>query len=403
MAGYDNHGQWTGNTSGSIKAEDAVKSGLGGAFSMITNRQPLNYPGYVPTETNKPEQQSYYNYQSNTPLSGVATPNYTLNNSTPSWKNTNVGTSNISAPTANTQGFNWQGYGQAAPQYQGLMGGDYNRLESALAAPGSIAAQNAYNSASQNLNSAMTGRGLYGSSIMSNQANQGLNREYMNAMASNAATAAANRYGLQQEDLANASGQQMQGWQSLLGESNARNQAGLGYAELGTKTNLANAANALSAEQGNQSAQMELNKLLMNQGLAQNQQGLDVYKQQMAQTQQMNQYNLNKAAQDMESAKAVYEANVQDAARKGDYDKARMDYENAYNETLRDWQNNQAFEKYKYDVTSLDYANKMNTQMLNEYLALAGYGAPLQTATAAQNSGNSQGWAALLAALMGGG
>jgi len=73
-----------------------------------------------------------------------------------------------------------------------------------------------------------------------------------------------------------------------------------------------------------------------------------------------------------------------------------MEYENAGDEAYRDWQNEQAYNQYKYDVAAADYANKMNTQKLNAYLALAGYGAPLETATSNANSSN---WSSLLAAL----
>lgn len=85
--------------------------------------------------------------------------------------------------------------------YQGLKGGDYDALQQALTTPGQIAADNAYDRGSRDLGSVMGGRGMYGSSVMGQQANEGLNREYMNAQATNSANAAAQRYGLQQNDL----------------------------------------------------------------------------------------------------------------------------------------------------------------------------------------------------------
>jgi hypothetical protein len=86
-------------------------------------------------------------------------------------------------------------------QYQGLMEGDFNRLEESLRQPGEIAAQNAFQQGGDYLKNVMGGSGLYGSSVMGNQANNGLNQKYMDTMASNAAQAAAQRYGLQQNDL----------------------------------------------------------------------------------------------------------------------------------------------------------------------------------------------------------
>ena len=365
---YNSLGQWTGNTTveNQLSEEDAVTTGLGGALQLIANQSGINYPGYVPTETTGPSQLSYIGYSSNTPLSSVITPSYQLNMSvnTPQWQNTGL---NSSVPTAQTAGYNWSNYGRNAPQYQGLMGGDYNRLEQALNIPGAIAATNAYNTGSQALNSAMSGRGLYGSSIMGNQMNQGLNREYMNAMATNAGNAAAQRYGMQQTDLANASGQALEGWKGLLGESTAANQAGLDYSKLATNTNLANAANQLTSTQN-------LNQLGMQQGLAQNAQNMDIYGKQMAQSEAANQYGLSAAAQQMQQNQALYNSSAADAQRQQAYNLAAMEYENAGTEATRDWQNEQAYNQYKYDVAAGNYANVQNQQLINEYLALAGKG-----------------------------
>ena len=89
----------------------------------------------------------------------------------------------------------------AAPSYKGLMGGDYDKLEAALRQPGQQAATNAYNQGSQGLMNTMGGKGLYGSSIMQQQQNQGLNREYMNALANNASNATGQRYTMEQAGL----------------------------------------------------------------------------------------------------------------------------------------------------------------------------------------------------------
>lgn len=88
-----------------------------------------------------------------------------------------------------------------APTYQGLMGGDYDKLQKALYDPAAIAANTAYQQGTANLNNTMGGRGLYGSSIMQNQANQGLNTVYQNTLATAAANAVKNRYDLQSQNL----------------------------------------------------------------------------------------------------------------------------------------------------------------------------------------------------------
>jgi hypothetical protein len=90
-----------------------------------------------------------------------------------------------------------------APEYKGLMGGDYDKLQQALYDPAAIAAKTAYQQGVNNLNNTMGGRGLYGSSIMQNQANQGINTVYQNTLASAASNAAAKRYELQQSGLNN--------------------------------------------------------------------------------------------------------------------------------------------------------------------------------------------------------
>lgn len=125
----------------------------------------------------------------------------------------------------------------SAPNYKGLMGGDYDKLQQALTQPGQQAAQNGYNSGTQNLNNTMGGRGLYGSSIMQQQQTQGLDREYMNSLASNSSNAAAQRYQMEQaglidlnkynaQETAGLRGQAMNTSQVGATEANSRNQYG---------------------------------------------------------------------------------------------------------------------------------------------------------------------------------
>ena len=137
-------------------------SGLGNAQTQISQNQSqgFQYPSYTPSQQNAPTQQAYYNYTPTAPLAQVQ-----------------------------------------APNYSGLMGGDYNALQSALQQPGQTAATTAYNQGYNNLNNTMGGKGLYGSSIMANQANQGLDTTYQNTLSTNAANAAAQRYQLEQAGL----------------------------------------------------------------------------------------------------------------------------------------------------------------------------------------------------------
>ena len=313
---------------GLLSGENAVGMGLGQAYGLMSNYNPAAYPGFVPSQTNAPSQQSYMNYTPNQPMAQIQTPNYQLNSTTP----------------------NWQGYvpqtAQVSQNYQGLMGGDYEALQKALTTPGEIAAKTAYEQGQTNLTNQMGGQGLYGSSIMSNQARNALETPYMNALSTNAANAAAQRYGMQATDLQN------------------QNQFGM--------------TQALA----NQQATGQTQGLMANQNLAQNAQGLNVYGQQMAQNQAMNAYNQNATQAAMTQAQNTYQAGVTDAARQQDYNLAQQTYANTGTENQRQWQNQQALEQMQYKLASGQYSNEQQTAMINQYLALAGRG----QVTAGQNA-----------------
>lgn len=107
-------------------------------------------------------------------------------------------------PTWQSPNYSW------SPRYQGLEDGDYGRLEQNLRQPGELAANQAYESRSRDFNAAMSGRGMYGSSLMSQAANEGLHREYANALTTNAANAVAKRYAMQAQDRQFAATQDLQ-------------------------------------------------------------------------------------------------------------------------------------------------------------------------------------------------
>lgn len=116
-----------------------------------------------------------------------------------------------------------------SPTYTGLLSGDYNRLEQALRTPGETAAQTAYGEATRDMNAAMTGRGMYGSSLMSQAANAGAGREYMNALSTNAANAVAQRYGMQADDLARQNQFNLSKYGTDVGANTAQLGQWLGY------------------------------------------------------------------------------------------------------------------------------------------------------------------------------
>jgi hypothetical protein len=132
---------------------------LKNAQGLISNTGYNAYPEYVASQQKAPTQTDYVEYNPISPLANVTAPDY---------KN-------------------------------GLFGGDYDALQTALTTPGANAATTAYNQGTNNLQTTMGGRGLYGSSIMQNQQTNALDSTYQRAMADNAANAAAQRYALQQK------------------------------------------------------------------------------------------------------------------------------------------------------------------------------------------------------------
>jgi len=510
---YNQQGQWVGGSGGGLLGpEDAVKQGLGGAAGLIGSPQPINYPAYVPSQGKAPSQQDYTNYTPNQPMAQIQTPNYKLNTSAPAWSNftpaqsptyqtTNTGAQvapwspQTTNPNAQTAGFDWQNtqlgmmgvtnpysaYGGtdpafqklgSNPAYEGLMGGDYDALQKALTTPGEIAAQRGYEQGQNNLATQMGGQGLYGSSIMSNQARNALEQPYMDTLATNAANAASTRYAQQAADLQNKNqfglniyGQQMNEnqaanqqdyntWGTRLGEQQtgqqmglqaqqanqsaytnlqqllgqqglAQNAAGLDMTKMQTSVNQQNVANQLaqtaqanqlglnyaqlqtdvSGENATRALQQataqnalrsgdaqQLQGLMANQNLAQNQFGTDIYGKQLAQEQNMNQFNMTGAQLGMTQNQNVYNAGVSDAARQGDYNTAAMNYANQGTEQQRQWENAQALEQMQYQLAAGSYGNQQNTAAINQYLALAGLGAPLAAANQSNQTASNNAW-----------
>ncbi len=159
------------------------------------------------------------------------------------------------------QTYNFQQYGTAAPTYQtysgenptyqGLSGGDYTKLQASLETPGKIAAKEAYQTGKTNLNAATGAKGTYGSSTYTNQMNNGLTSQLINALASNAANAATQRYGMEQTDLGRKLQADTATFQGRMAENQAANSqaynawnAGLSENNLMNQLNYQQAANA---------------------------------------------------------------------------------------------------------------------------------------------------------------
>lgn len=374
--------------------DDFLKYGLNTAAGLM-GKAPSEYPTYIPSQAQSPAQMDYYNYTPTSPIAQVQAPNYqmTAKEATP-----------YSAinPNASAAGFSWQGFNQAAPTYSGLMSGDYAALQKALATPGELAATNAYNQGSVKLADVMGGKGLYGSSIMQNQQTQGLDKVFQEALAANAANAAASRYGFEQSDLQKAADLRLAGWQGLLGENTARNQANLDYAGMLTNTNIANAQNAIS------------------QNNAMNNYNLTSRGQDLGRESDINKYAAQNYSTGVDQAKNIFASNLASNQDANSYNANRLSWQKTLADQLTDWQNKQGSDLYNYNLAKASYQNAADESLMNRALALAGLGNTANTASsnasnayqtllaqqaAAGQASNASNTAAYLAALgqLGGG
>lgn len=207
------NGLYTGS-GGTYTAPNNSGVNYGLNYSTQTGYTPNLYPGYVSPPSGVGEQVTMPDYQP-----------YAL----PSWQQTTA----------------------VSPTYQGMMGGDYDAWQKALTTPGEIASKTAYDQGYTKLNNQMGGQGLYGSSIMANQARTALDTPYQQALATNAANAAATRYGMQQTDVNNQNTFAQNAYGQALGYNEAQNNfaanlAGTGVNQAMNQYNAAyNKANAM--------------------------------------------------------------------------------------------------------------------------------------------------------------
>lgn len=259
-------------------------AGLSTAKGLLNNEQetPFQYPQYVSSANRQPTQEQYYNYTPTAPLAQIQAPNYQ----------------------------------QSGGNYQGLMGGDYNRLEQSIRQPGEQAARSAYDQGYNNLQTTMGNRGMYGSSMMANQATQGLDATLQKTLADNAAMAATQRYGLEQTGL------------------------------------------------------------------------IDLNKYNLSREQQLNQYNMGNTELQQSQAATTQQAEANEAARLMGYGEGKMNWNQGYADQVRQWQNQQDYEKYAYELSRMQAEKANRESQFNMALALAGQGAPL--VNSAQQSITSQ-------------
>ncbi|RKY41411.1 MAG: hypothetical protein DRP85_06490 [Candidatus Makaraimicrobium thalassicum] len=227
---------------------------------------------------------------------------------------------------------------EGAPAYQqkgynGMMGGDYNALQSALQKPGEIAAQNAYERGSRDLRGYMGNSGMYGSSVMSQQANEGVNREFMNASAANAASAAATRYGQQQQDLQYGNSANMQDRQ------------------------FANTANRQDLQFGN-TANRQDSQFANTANRQDRQFGAD--------------FGLQRADLDRQQKLDKWKADTTNAGLDRDYQNQQFQFDYGNSEAARGERNAMLQAQYGYDQQKMGFDQMQQENLLNQNLALAG-------------------------------
>lgn len=312
---------------------NASKTGGLDKARLLTN-DPLNqaktYTAYTPSAATGPvkvnlstdaagnlDNKSMYNFSANAPLNRINAPDYRVSAGVDQSRVQQTGVDSTGKAYSTTQDML---NAQQSPQYQGLMGGDYNSLQTALEQPGQIKAQNAYNAGTQNLTNTMGGRGLYGSSVMQQQQTQGLDREFMNASAANAAQAAAQRYQMEQAGLQ-----------------------------------------------------------------SQNQFGLDLFGQQLAQQKDINAYGAQETAGQRGQESEFSRIGAANADAKNQFNQLNYNDQKAFAEAQNNWQNQKNYEQnFLYPQAKNAFDQAQTEQLINRQLALAGQGAPL--AAAQQNA-----------------
>jgi hypothetical protein len=417
--------------------EDIVNSALtsakyfadyGDTYTML--------PSYVPSQQTAPTKMDYTEYTGITPLEkvtaldyqgllgssaydklqygNVASQDYQGGLTANDYNNLQYG--NVAAQNY-TGGLTAEDYAKLkynkvnAQDYTGqLMGGDYNALQYALTAPGAIAANTAYKQGYTNLTNQMGGRGLYGSSLMQNQATNNLDSVYQKSLATNAANAAAQRYALQQQgtEHLNDYNATMYG-QKLTG---AKDEFNAGLQGLALKQQGIEDVNEYNSTMYAQKVAQETAKANLGLGkLTLQQKGIEdvndyastMYGQKVAQetakanlglgkltlqekaTEDLNQYNATMYDKKLQAANDQWKAGLLSTQDKREYDVNKLIWDKSYEDALTAWENAKAYEKYQYDVANQSQYDAYEQSRINNYLNIAGQGTASESAAATAN------------------
>ena len=261
----------------------------------------------------------------------------------------------------------------APDAYNKLLEGDYDRLETALRDPAQRAATNAYEQGQTYLNDLMTGRGMYGSSVMTEQANEGLNKKYMDSMADAASQAVAQRYGLQQGDEQFAAQNALQ----LANFMSNENRADLA-ARQGMYNNLANIINNQMQENmargqyGLNLAQGQLGAQRYGLSAIENLMGRQLQNQQFGAN-----YGLQRGNLARQNAMDMYQTRYNDTMRRQNYLRDQLGWYQGQSEAQRDFYNKMLQGGYQHQLGQDAWRRGIDMDNYNMAMNLMGSTMPL--------------------------
>jgi hypothetical protein len=333
-----------------MDAEKATEMGLGAAHGLLTTAMGKTYdmPADITGQIQGPQQ-----YGMNPFIAGPQLGQTDVSG----FQGTQMGAQfNQMDPTALRAAYDKM---QAGPAQQ-LMGGDYDVLQQALMLPGQQELQRGYDQSQTNLKNVMGGKGLYGSSMMGNQMVES-GRQFSEGLASNAAQAAAQRYGMQQQDLQNLNQYNLQ--------STGMN---IGQEQFGTKQlqDLFTGNTQRGLTQQLESAKF---------GLAQDQMGVE-------QASDAADHAIRQAQVQQMEAQNQYGAGMDESQRQQQYGSTQLQFQMGQDEAQRGFQNQQLKDQFNYQMSSQQWEQQLQEMLMNQSLALAGKGAPLASAQMAAQS-----------------
>jgi len=257
------------------------------------------------------------------------------------------------------------------PSYKGLMGGDYDKLQSALTDPALQQISERYQKGNTAQDARMGAGGLYGSSIGQDMMDE---RTRGQGMAESDAInrGIAQRYGFQAEDLANRNQFGLQTTGMELGQERGMFDTSMQSALRGD-TNAYNSANMeLGQERGMFDTSMQ--SALRGDTNAYNSANMK------------NQFGLQSAGMQMGQEGDIFRSNLASSLRDDEYGANRSAWDDAQQERSRGYGNQIAGQDYQYGLMQRDYDRALEDSLFDKSMAMATGSMPGRTAQMASDS-----------------